>query len=67
MVLAVYHSNRGQAMYEQTNVWQTQTTVTNESFWVQLANLLRGVGQIFVIVGRVLVRIGEVIYQALFQ
>jgi len=50
-------------IYNQT----TQTIETQESIWLQIADMLWGLGQIFVAIGRALIRIGEVIYEIFFR
>jgi hypothetical protein len=44
-----------------------QTSVANESIWVQIANFLRGLGEVLIAIGRAFVRMGEFIYEILFQ
>ena len=45
----------------------TQTVETQESIWLQLSNFLRSLGEVFVAVGRALIRIGEFIYEVFFK
>jgi len=56
-------------MYTPTYVHNrtTQTIETQKSIWLQLADFLRAIGQVFVAIGRALIRIGEFIYEVFFQ
>jgi len=55
--------------YYPTNIYNTttRTMVDNRSIWQQIADFLRAIGQTFVAMGRVLVMIGEVIYEVFFR
>jgi len=43
----------------------TQNAMTPNP-WVQVANFLKAVGQVFLAIGRALVQIGQIIYEFLF-
>jgi len=64
----VYHSN-GVKMYNQAQIYNrtTQTIETQESIWIQIANFVRSLGEVFIAIGRALIRIGEFIYEVFFQ
>lgn len=55
--------------YEPSYIYNTATQAveTNHSIWVQIADALRTIGDFFIAVGQVLVRIGEIIYCAIFR
>jgi len=56
-------------MYSPTYVYNRKTQIieTQESIWVQIANFIRSLGEVFIAIGRALVRIGEFIYEVFFQ
>ena len=45
----------------------TQTTETDRTIWVQIADALTTFGRFLVSVGQVLIRIGEIIYRVIFH
>ncbi len=50
-------------MYSQT----IQTIGAQEPLWLQIVNFLRAIGQIFLVVGRALIQIGQIIYEFFSQ
>jgi len=50
-------------MYSQA----TQTIGAQEPIWLQIADFLRAIGQIFVAIGQALIQIGQIIYEFFFQ
>lgn len=52
-----------QYVYNQT----TQTVETREPIWIQIANFLRAIGEVFVAIGRLLIQIGQFIYEVFIQ
>ncbi len=46
---------------------QVIQTTTTQNVWIQLADFLRAVGQVFVAIGRALIQIGQIIYEFFFQ
>ena len=56
-------------MYAPTQIYNraTQTIETQESIWIRIANFIRSLGEVFIAIGRALIRIGEFIYEVFFQ
>ena len=46
---------------------QVTQTVATQNVWIQVADFLRAVGQVFVAIGRALIQIGQVIYEFFFR